>query len=199
MTGLDDDRVGALLRRIDPARSLPPLGRDELAAQLAAAVREPGWTASAVPRRRSPWLIAGVGALSAGAAASLLLPFALGVVDGGAATALQLPSTGGPTAMCAPVTAEALAPSELAFRAEVSSVDAGTVTLHVLDRFAGAVGDTVQVSQAEESAVDGAPVVFETGIDYLLAADGTTILTCGLSGPASGELTRLYREAFADR
>lgn len=33
----------------------------------------------------------------------------------------------------------------------------------------------------------------------LLAADGDAILTCGLSGPSSAELTRLYREAFATR
>lgn len=199
MTDMDDYEVRRLLRTVDPARAVPPLAADELAERVATASGTSGASAAPAPRRRSPWLIAGVGALSAGAAASLLLPFALGVVDGGAATALTLPATGGPMAMCSPVTAEALAPSELAFRAEVSAIDGRTVTLHVLDRFAGNVGDTVTVTQGEESAVDGAPIVFETGIDYLVAADGSTILTCGLSGQASSELTRLYREAFADR
>lgn len=150
-------------------------------------------------RRRSPWLIVGVGALAVGAAASLLLPFALGVTTGGSASALRLPATGGPMDMCAQVTAEALAPAQLAFRAEVASIDDGTVTLRVLDRFAGDVGDTVAVTQAEESVVDGAPIVFERGVDYLIAADGDTILTCGLSATDSPELTSLYREAFASR
>lgn len=198
-TGADDHETRRLLRAIDPARDLPPLSRDELADRLAAASGVPGSTPATVHRRRSPWLIAGVGALSAGAAASLLLPFALGVVDGGAATSLTLPPTGGPGSVCAPVSAAALAPAELAFRAEVSAIDGSTVTLHVLSRFHGNVGDSVAVAQGGESAVDGAPIVFETGIDYLIAANGTTILTCGLSGQASSDLTRIYSEAFAGR
>ncbi|WP_161489620.1 hypothetical protein, partial [Rathayibacter tanaceti] len=135
-------------------------------------------------------------ALSAAAAASLLLPFALGV-GGGSTSTLTLPSTGGPSAMCSPVTAAALAPAQLAFRAEVRSIDRRTVTLRVLERFAGEVGDSVTVGQGRESAVDGAPIAFETGVDYLIAADGDTILTCGLSGQSSPELAALYREAFA--
>ncbi|KZX22334.1 hypothetical protein ACH61_00487 [Rathayibacter tanaceti] len=99
--------------------------------------------------------------------------------------------------MCSPVTAAALAPAQLAFRAEVRSIDRRTVTLRVLERFAGEVGDSVTVGQGRESAVDGAPIAFETGVDYLIAADGDTILTCGLSGQSSPELAALYREAFA--
>ncbi|QHC54626.1 sigma-70 family RNA polymerase sigma factor [Rathayibacter tanaceti] len=192
MTGTDDEDARRLLRAVDPARSLPPLSRDELAEHIAIATG----ARTTRPRRRSPWLIVGVGALSAAAAASLLLPFALGV-GGGSTSTLTLPSTGGPSAMCSPVTAAALAPAQLAFRAEVRSIDRRTVTLRVLERFAGEVGDSVTVGQGRESAVDGAPIAFETGVDYLIAADGDTILTCGLSGQSSPELAALYREAFA--
>ncbi|WKK70559.1 hypothetical protein Q0F99_11910 [Rathayibacter oskolensis] len=139
-----------------------------------------------------------MGALSAGAAASLLLPLAFGV-GGGAASTLELPATGGPMAMCAPVDPAALQPAEVAFRAEVTGIDQGVVTLSVVDRYAGEVADTVEVTQSPESAVDGAPITFEQGVDYLVAASGGTILTCGLSGPDSPELERIYREAFALR
>ncbi|TDX77565.1 hypothetical protein EDF35_3081 [Rathayibacter sp. PhB151] len=216
MTAIEDSELRRLVRSTDPAEGLAPLTRAQLAehreramggqALSGQATGGPGTEPdphdsdpAAVRRRRSPWLIVGVGALAVGAAASLLLPFALGVTTGGSASALRLPATGGPMDMCAPVTAEALAPSQLAFRAEVASIDDGTVTLRVIDRFAGDVGDAVTVTQAAESAVDGAPIVFERGIDYLIAADGDTILTCGLSAADSPELTSLYREAFAQR
>ncbi|QHF25450.1 hypothetical protein GTU73_16600 [Rathayibacter sp. VKM Ac-2804] len=209
MTAIEDSELRRLVRSTDPAEGLAPLTRAQLAehrerAMGAQASGEPGTVSDPggsdpVRRRRSPWLIVGVGALAVGAAASLLLPFALGVTTGGSASALRLPATGGPMDQCAPVTAEALAPSQLAFRAEVASIDDGTVTLRVIDRFAGDVGDAVTVTQAAESAVDGAPIVFERGIDYLIAADGDTILTCGLSAADSPELTSLYREAFAQR
>ncbi|ROQ04258.1 hypothetical protein EDF54_2460 [Rathayibacter sp. PhB93] len=214
MTAIEDSELRRLVRSTDPAEGLAPLTRAQLAEHRERAMggQATGGPAvggqgtdphdsdpAAVRRRRSPWLIVGVGALAVGAAASLLLPFALGVTTGGSASALRLPATGGPMDMCAPVTAEALAPSQLAFRAEVASIDDGTVTLRVIDRFAGDVGDAVTVTQAAESAVDGAPIVFERGIDYLIAADGDTILTCGLSAADSPELTSLYREAFAQR
>ncbi|TCL80059.1 MULTISPECIES: hypothetical protein [unclassified Rathayibacter] len=209
MTAIEDSELRRLVRSTDPAEGLAPLTRAQLAehrerAMGGQAVGGQGTDPhdsdpAAVRRRRSPWLIVGVGALAVGAAASLLLPFALGVTTGGSASALRLPATGGPMDQCAPVTAEALAPSQLAFRAEVASIDDGTVTLRVIDRFAGDVGDAVTVTQAAESAVDGAPIVFERGIDYLIAADGDTILTCGLSAADSPELTSVYREAFAQR
>ncbi|ROP48723.1 MULTISPECIES: hypothetical protein [unclassified Rathayibacter] len=214
MTAIEDSELRRLVRSTDPAEGLAPLTRAQLAEHRERAMggQAMGGQAvggqgtdphdsdpAAVRRRRSPWLIVGVGALAVGAAASLLLPFALGVTTGGSASALRLPATGGPMDQCAPVTAEALAPSQLAFRAEVASIDDGTVTLRVIDRFAGDVGDAVTVTQAAESAVDGAPIVFERGIDYLIAADGDTILTCGLSAADSPELTSVYREAFAQR
>jgi len=219
MTAIEDSELRRLVRSTDPAEGLTPLTGAQLAEHRERAMSDrtrsttgdltQGDSTSTDPaapdrdpaprRRRSPWLIVGVGALAVGAAASLLLPFALGVTTGGSASALRLPATGGPMDLCAPVTAEALAPSQLAFRAEVASIDDGTVTLRVIDRFAGDVGDTVAVTQAEESAVDGAPIVFERGVDYLIAADGDTILTCGLSATDSPELTSLYREAFAQR
>ncbi|KQQ03637.1 MULTISPECIES: hypothetical protein [unclassified Rathayibacter] len=196
MTGIDDDEVRWRMRSADPARGLAPLTAEELGAHLAAATGDD--TPRHTPTRRSRWMIAGVGALSAGAAASLLLPLAFGV-GGGAASTLQLPSTGGPMDMCSPVDAAALEPAEVAFRAEATGIDQGVVTLRVVDRYAGQVADTLEVTQSPESAVDGAPITFEPGVDYLVAASGGVILTCGLSGPDSPELESVYREAFALR
>ncbi|SMH44608.1 DNA-directed RNA polymerase specialized sigma subunit, sigma24 family [Rathayibacter oskolensis] len=207
--GMSDDEIRWRMRSTDPARGLAPLTAGELGVRLAAATGGAAAPSGVAPRsdprsdpspdrRRSRWMIAGVGALSLAAAATLLLPLAFGL-GGGAATRLALPATGGPASSCAPVTAEALVPAELAFSAEVTSIDGGVVTLRVLDRFAGEVGDSLEVTQADESAVDGAPIAFEPGVDYLIAATGGTVLTCGLSGPASAELGDVYREAFALR
>ncbi|PTL71658.1 hypothetical protein C1I63_01545 [Rathayibacter caricis DSM 15933] len=172
-----DGDLRALLRAIDPAASLPPLSDRELAVVLAGTDRD-----DAPPRRRSPWLIAGVGALAVAAIASLLLPLAFALATSSARLS-------GATNGCPADPAAALASAQVAFRAEVRSIDDGTVELRVLERFAGEVGDSVTVTQ-------GRGVTWQTGTDYLLAADENALLGCGLTGPSSPELTGLYEDVF---
>ncbi|MCM6764401.1 hypothetical protein NB037_18455 [Rathayibacter sp. ZW T2_19] len=168
-----------LLRSIDPAAALPPLSGADLSTVLSGADRD-----DAAPRRRSPWLIAGVGALAVAAIASLLLPLAFALATSSARLAST--SNGCPTDPAA-----ALGEAQVAFRAEVRSIDEGTVTLRVIERYRGDIGDSVTVSTPR-----GAPSAWETGIDYLVAADAESLLGCGLTGPSSPELTELYRDAF---
>lgn len=140
-----------------------------------------------------------VGALGAGAAAIAAVAFAIPAIIGTsvAATALTQPAAGGPAAMCAQVTPEAVAAAGTSFRADVRSITDGTVTLSVTERFAGEVGDTVTVTQGVGAGIDGEPIVFVDGESYLLSAsaDGV-IITCGVSGVADAGLTAVYDAAF---
>ena len=116
----------------------------------------------------------------------------------GAATALTQPSSGGPAAMCAQVTPEAVAAAGTSFRADVRSIADGTVTLSVDERFAGEVGDTVTVTQGDGAGIDGEPIVFVEGESYLLSANADgVIVTCGVSGVADEGLTAVYDAAFS--
>ena len=72
--------------------------------------------------------------------------------------------------------------SVIAVPGDGSATDEITVELRVLERFAGEVGDSVTVTQ-------GRGVTWQTGTDYLLAADENALLGCGLTGPSSPELT----------
>lgn len=140
-----------------------------------------------------------VGALGAGAAAVAAVAFAVPAIIGTsvAATALTQPGAGGPAAMCAQVTPEAVAAAGTSFRADVRSIADGTVTLSVTERFDGEVGDTVTVTQGVGAGIDGEPIIFVDGESYLLSAspDGV-IITCGVSGIADAGLTAVYDAAF---
>ncbi|MCM6761877.1 hypothetical protein NB037_05530, partial [Rathayibacter sp. ZW T2_19] len=123
------------------------------------------------------------------------LTLALG--PGSAPTRLeQAPAGSGLSAMCAVVTAEAIADSDTAFRAEATGIDGDVVTLTVLDALHGEVGETVTAPQGGGTAIDGEPLRFDEGSTYLLATRDGVISTCGLSGEDSPELAELYAEAF---
>lgn len=144
--------------------------------------------------RRGPVLgaIAGFAAL---AAAALALPLVIGAT-GGDPTALRQPEDAGPAAMCAVLTPELLAQVDEAFRATVTGVEDGTVTLTVSDRFTGDVEDTVEIPQGDDSVVDGASLVFVDGKTYLIAAVDGTVASCGASGVDSPALAEIYDAAF---
>ncbi|CAN3701172.1 hypothetical protein MMX123_01165 [Microbacterium sp. MM2322] len=140
-----------------------------------------------------------LGAIGAGAAAIAAVVLAVPVIVGTSvvATALTQPGAGGPAAMCAQVTPEAVAAAGTSFRAHVRSIADGTVTLSVDERFDGEVGDTVTVAQGVGAGIDGEPIVFVEGETYLISAstDGV-IITCGVSGIADAGLTAVYDAAF---
>jgi hypothetical protein len=193
MTDPDAHELRRLIRAADPASSLAPLRDDQLARLVEDAMTQN--PARTTARRRAP-LFAGLGALAGGlAAAAVALTLALG--PGSAPTRLDQPPAGsGLSAMCAVVTAEAIADSDTAFRAEVTGIDGDVVTLSVLDVLHGDVGDTVTAPQGGGTAIDGEPLQFAEGATYLLATRDGVISTCGLSGEDSPELEALYTEAF---
>lgn len=149
--------------------------------------------APARPRALRPWMLAGAGAVAAGAAAAIVLPALLAPAP--TVTTLALESSDA-TAMCMALSPELLRQGALAFRADVTGIDGGVVTLQVTERFQGEVGDLVQVQQGDDIPIDGAPIVFQDGASYLISSDGTTIGGCSGSGVVSPELEALFDEAF---
>lgn len=195
MTGHDQDDLRRMIRRADPSASLAPLRGDELTRLTEDTMTrtDPAPVGARTPRRG--WILAGGGILVAAAAGAFLLPMAF--TSPAAPARLDLAPGGGPTAMCAQVTPEVIGQAEDAFRATVTSIEGGVVTLRVDERFTGDIGDTVEVAQGEDTAIDGAPLVFTDGTAYLIAATDGVVATCGVSDVDSPELEALYQEAFA--
>ena len=195
----ENDATRRLIRRVDPAATLAPASADRLDRLTEDAMTTEPTTRPAAESASRPrpglrtWLIAGAGTLAAGAAAALVLPALLAPPT---VTTLQLSNSDPLTTMCLEITPDVVAASDLAFRAEVTGIDGGIVSLRVTERFAGEVGDIVRVEQGDIEPIDGAPLVFVDGATYLVATDGTTIGSCGESGIVSPELEAIYDAAF---
>lgn len=192
------DATRSLIRRVDPATTLAPVSADRLTRLTEDAMNTDTTTRPAAETTRSrpgwrTWVIAGAGTLAAGAAAAVVLPALLAPPT---VTTLELSDADPLTTMCLEITPEVVAAADLAFRAEVTSIDGGVVSLRVTERFAGEVGDVVQVEQGGDEPIDGAPLKFADGATYLIATSGTTIGSCGESGIVSPELEAIYDEAF---
>jgi hypothetical protein len=196
--------IRRVIRRADPAATLAPVSADRLTRltenALTTELSTTDSTArpAASPPKRSGFalrglVVAGAGVLAAGAAAALVLP---GLVTPPTVTVLALDAGDQLTTICLENTPETVATSELAFRAEVTGIDGGTVSLRVLERIKGDVGDVVQVEQGDAEPIDGAPIVFIDGETYLIASDGSTIGSCSASGIVSPELEALFDAAF---
>jgi hypothetical protein len=192
------DATRGLIRRVDPAATLAPVSADRLtrltedAMSTELTTRPPAETTRSRPGWRT-WVIAAAGTLAAGAAAALVLPTLL---VPSTVTTLELSNTDPLTQMCLEITPEVVAAADLAFRAEVTGIEGGIVSLRVTERFAGEVGDIVQVTQGDDEPIDGAPLLFVDGATYLIATEGTTIGSCGESGIVSPELEAIYDAAF---
>ena len=109
-----------------------------------------------------------VGALGAGAAAIAAVAFAIPAIIGTsvAATALTQPAAGGPAAMCAQVTPEAVAAAGTSFRADVRSIADGTVTL-------GGTATRIRLSSAGDLTMpDGSTLGFDPEGWPLVSAPG---------------------------
>lgn len=195
MNDAQQNDMRRLLKAGDPASSLPQVRSDQIV-RLTEDTMNPQNTPSRSRAHRRGLLLGGLGV---GAAAVAAVAFAVPAIIGssGAATALTQPSSGGPAAMCAQVTPEAVAAAGTSFRADVLRIADGTVTLSVDERFAGEISDTVTVTQGVGAGIDGEPIVFIDGETYLLSAspDGV-IITCGVSGVADEGLTAVYDAAF---
>jgi hypothetical protein len=194
----NSDATRGLIRRVDPAATLAPVSADRLARLTEDAMNTDTTTRPVAETARSrpgwrTWVVAGAGTLAAGAAAALVLPALLAPPT---VTTLQLSDTDPLTTMCLEITPEVVAASDIAFRAEVTGIEGGVVSLRVTERFTGEVGDIVQVEQGDDEPIDGAPLMFVDGATYLVATSGTTIGSCGESGIVSPELEAIYDAAF---
>jgi hypothetical protein len=209
----DDERVRARLREADPASSLPPadagwvdrLLEDTMSHDLLTESRETG------THGRSPltWLVAaaaaviivgvGIFALVDDRGTNQPPPPSQAAPGSPSVTRLSAPSGQAYAARCAVPTAELLAPQQTAFDGTVTSIEDDVVTLAPSRWYAGETADEVQVDAPPE--VLGqllTSVEFEEGGRYLVAANNEDqVVVCGLSGPHTPRLERLYQQAFA--
>jgi hypothetical protein len=195
------------LRAADPASSLPPADLGRVAELVEAAMSETGTTSRPTESRetgthgRSPltWLVA---------AAAVILIAAAGVFafvqhgpDGSApvaqGTVTRLGVTPGAGRCIAP-DVRRLQQQSVAFDGTLVSLVDGTATFDVHHWYAGDATDQVEVTapSAQLHALTDA-VRLDVGHDYLIAATDGAVVTCGLSGPASGALQQLYDRAFS--
>jgi len=122
--------------------------------------------------------------------------------SGGASTAPQTKVTrltlGANPARCMVPSVARLRQAALAFQATVGKIGQKTVILNVTDwKHADGFGGTDTVRVALPGATTEAPVTFESGKSYLVAATGDAqVMVCGLSGEATPDLTKLYAAAF---
>ncbi|NII52161.1 hypothetical protein [Frigoribacterium endophyticum] len=192
----DDNQVIAWMRDADPVSDLTPLPAWQLERLKETAMTTTTTTPAPARNRRRLFAVAGISAAAAAAIIGGVVLTGPGSTGGGV-TALSAPAAGGPAAMCAEVTPEALASSTLAFRGTVTSTADGLVTFRVDDVFTGDVEQTVTVSQGDSDVpVDGAAPVFEDGGTYLVSTTENVIQSCGLTGEDSPELSSLYDQAF---
>jgi len=103
-----------------------------------------------------------------------------------------------PIGKCAVPDAAMLAQYDQAFQGTVTAIDGDTVTLQATEVFNGEVGETVQVAAAPDDLQALVSTVnFQVGGTYLVSAFEGSVSTCpGFSGPASGDVQKLFSEAF---
>lgn len=204
---IESDPLRARLRAADPAATLP--ADPDTVARLV----EQTATAPAA-RRRGPltWIVAAAAAVVIVAAATTLIAVRGGEPEPAAspqgeqsaeprtpAAGVTTLAAGDPTAAgrCLPPSGQALAGQDVAFAGTVEQVADGVVTLRADEVYAGEISDRVEIEAPDASLemLIGA-VGFEVGGRYLVAASEGSISYCGLTGPATPALQRLYDQAF---
>jgi hypothetical protein len=192
MNDIDHDDLRSILRRADPAASLPPLSTDRFERLLKDTTMADTTTPTTPTTSRTRIAFAAVGGLAAAGIAAFAIVTA---IPAQAPTVLEA-APGGIALKCANVTVDSFADVDLAFEAQVTSIAGDTVTLHVTDRFAGEVADTVVTTQGDGEISDGGPLVYEPGATYLIASVDGRVLSCGQSGVENSELRSIYDAAF---
>ncbi len=185
----------ATITAADPTSGTAPLREDQA---IALARRALDADERRAPARRwvRPSLIGGFVATAA-AAVVIGAAIASSVSNVPAQDPMTLEQVpGGIAAKCIAPDAGMLADfSDTLFRADVSGISGGIVTLLVTETLTGEAAPVVEVAQGDGMISDGGPLVFEEGATYLLATSDGVILSCGLSGVASPELEDLYSDA----
>ncbi len=218
-----DDDLRALLRGGDPAGSLSPadpaalaiLMEDIMSADLDVRpdADEGSRATGTHGRNRLTWLVAAASVAAIAAVGSFTIsglggnsPPQAGPKSPPAVAELNAPIAGQTTDLTAKApdgrcvaepTAAMLAQYDQAFEGTVTAITGNMVTLEATDVYQGDVGETVQVS-APPAGLDALinQTQFQVGGTYLVSAFGGSVSMCGFSGPASGDLQKLFKEAF---
>jgi hypothetical protein len=204
-----DQELLARLRVADPASSLPSAepGRVDrlLEEAMSDTLHDPRTRESrdTGTRGRSPltWLVAAAAVvLIAGAGILGLAQRDHGSTPGAHESVTQLSFTP-PSGRCVVPNVGVLQEQSLAFRGTLASVDGGTATFDVDHWYAGGPTDTAEITA--KTASTRSPLAelvqaahLKVGGDYLVAAGDGNVLGCGFTGPATGQLQRLYDRAF---
>jgi hypothetical protein len=197
----DDANLASRLREIDPARGVTPLNEhriEEIMTNITSHSTSEDAHASdrANPAARRRSLIVG-GLATAAAAAAIVTAVVVAQPPAGNTLALSQPDGGGVATSCAPISAEFIALSDVAFEGRVTGIDGSTVTLEVLHQYTGDAASTVTVPQGTDELSELTIGRLETGGTYLISATDGLIAACGQSGPSSPELKELYEAAFS--
>jgi hypothetical protein len=192
------------LRAADPASSLPPADPDQVAQLLEEAMSETTTRAhesrETGTRDRSPltWLVAAAAVVLIAAAGI----FGMAQRDHGSSPVVQGRSVTQlgfvpPQGRCQVPNAGVLKEQTVAFRGTLVSVVDGTATFDVTHWYRGGPTDTARITATPPTLatlVQAADLA--VGSDFLVAAGDGTVLACGFTGPANGNLQTLYDQAF---
>jgi hypothetical protein len=198
-----DVELQTRLRAADPASSLPPADHDRLAQLLETAMSDTTTRAhesrETGTRDRSPltWLVAAAAVVLIAAAGI----FGMAQRDHGSSpvaqgTVTQLGFTPLP-GRCQVPNVGVLEQQTVAFRGTLVSVVDGTATFDVTHWYRGGPTDTARITATRRNLatlVQAADLTVRG--EYLVAADGGTVLACAFTGPAGGHLQQLYDHAF---
>ncbi len=195
------DQFERRLRDADPATrdvesSRTPRARALMEQIMSESTIEASTTDRTTPGSSSRRLILAVAA-AAIVVAGIVAAVTTGGDDDTTTLALRADSSDATLSSCLAVSAAVLAPVDVAFDAEVTSVDGSTVTLDVSRWYQGGDADTVTVENPDAgkaALIDG--VDFAVGERYLVSATGGAVNSCGLSGVFSPQLEALYVDAF---
>lgn len=198
-----DTELLARLHAADPASSLPPADPERVAQLLEEAMSD---TATRPPESRengthgrSPltWLVAAAAVALIGGAAGVGIsqrdhdssPSA-----GTSVTRLQAAQVSG---MCVLPGPQVLRLQSVAFRGTLVSLTDRAATFRAAHWYAGGPTDLVTVRLVPGHVPETLQAAELTvGHDYLVAAGGGFVRGCGLTGPVTPQLQRLYQSAF---
>ncbi|MFC0680298.1 hypothetical protein ACFFGH_20885 [Lysobacter korlensis] len=197
--GSDDDGLARRLREIDPARGVAPLPEHRIEEIMTHTTTDgpSGDTQPIDPRAvqaRRRGIVAAI--TTAAAATAVVTAVIVARPAGGDTLALSAPDPGVSTA-CAPLAAEFIADTDVAFEGRVTGIDGSTVRLEVLHQYTGEPASTVTIPQGTEDLIELTTGRFELGGTYLISAVAGVVTTCGQSGPSTPELKSLYEAAFS--
>jgi hypothetical protein len=198
-----DTELLARLHAADPASSLPSADPERVAHLLEESMSD---TATRPPESRengthgrSPltWLVAAAAvALIAGAVGLGLSQRDHEATPSAQPTVTRLQSAR-VSGLCVLPNAHVLRLQSVAFRGTVVSVSDRAATFRAAHWYAGGPTDLVTVRLVPGGIPETLqPTDLTVGHDYLVAAGGGFVRGCGLTGPATATLQRLYDSAF---